>query len=70
VIPHTGLAYVKNRMDGHEGEEIAHFTAHKKIAENQLQTEREYADLRNEWIEAGKTESCYKETFYISIQTG
>jgi DNA modification methylase len=64
--PPYGVAYVENKdWMGMRGEESAHFTAHKKIAGDQLQTEREYADFTKKWIEAVKTNLAPKNAFYI-----
>jgi len=64
--PPYGVAYVENKdWMGMRGEESAHFTAHKKIAGDQLQTEREYADFTQRWIEAVKPNLATKNAFYI-----
>jgi DNA modification methylase len=64
--PPYGVAYVENKdWMGMRGEESAHFKAHKKIAGDQLQTEREYADFTQRWIEAVKPNLAPKNAFYI-----
>ena len=64
--PPYGVAYVENKdWMGMRGEESAHFKAHKKIAGDQLQTEREYADFTKKWIEAVKPNLAPKNAFYI-----
>jgi site-specific DNA-methyltransferase (adenine-specific) len=64
--PPYGVAYVENKdWMGMRGEESAHFKAHKKIAGDELQTEREYAEFTEKWIDAVKPNLTPKNTFYI-----
>lgn len=64
--PPYGVAYVENKdWMGMRGEESAHFTAHKKIKGDEMQTEEQYADFTRKWIEAVKPNLAPKNAFYI-----
>ena len=64
--PPYGVAYVENKdWMGMRGEESAHFTAHKKIQGDEMQSEEQYAAFTRKWIEAVKPNLAPKNEFYI-----
>jgi site-specific DNA-methyltransferase (adenine-specific) len=64
--PPYGVAYVENKdWMGLRGAESSHFTTHKKIKGDQMQSEEEYRDFTRRWIEAVKPSLAPKNAFYI-----
>lgn len=64
--PPYGVAYVENKdWMGLRGAESGHFTAHKKIKGDQMQSEEEYRDFTKQWVEAVKPSLAPKNSFYI-----
>jgi site-specific DNA-methyltransferase (adenine-specific) len=65
--PPYGVAYVENKdWVGLRGASMVNAVkGRKKIAGDQLQTEREYAEFTRKWIEAVKPNLAPKNSFYI-----
>ena len=65
--PPYGVAYVENKdWVGLRGPSMADAVkGRKKIAGDQLQTEKEYAEFTRKWIEAIKPNLAQKNSFYI-----